>query len=314
MQLKKLRANEVPLIIREKRVIRNLFHSANARLLHSLSPQFSDRILKRHLDKPASHSLALPIAYAKAALVEHLTLQIDPARLTHRLHDWVSLDEDERPRHINDYFLCFADWSPALKPIAKSPVYIEAVQLLETGLDYKLTSAYQRYIKRLEKGVATARNRSPLDTVEKINLYFERFVNLFSSIQRHGFLPLEDARHAAQPLNTASAIRSWRTNYGESDLGIAIGASRELVALPGGQHRLAVALVLKLNSIPVQLRLVHATRFSKDIKDDGSIDPITQIKNSISDLQVSLNRTTDNESRYSPTTHVSADQPSATAA
>lgn len=313
MQLKKLRANEVPRIIREKRVIRNLFHSANARLLHHLSPQLSEWILKRHLDKPASHSLALPTAYAKAALAEHLTLHIDPARLTHRLHDWVSSDEDEQPRHINDYFLCFADWSPALKPIAKSPVYIEAVQLLDAGLDYKSTSAYQRYIKRLEKGIATARNRAPLDTVEKINLYFERFVSLFTSIQGHGFLPLKDARHAAQPLNTASAIRSWRTNYGESDLGIAIGASGELVALPGGQHRLAIALVLQLKSIPVQLRLVHAACFSKGTQ-DGSIDPVTQIKNSISDLQVSLNRTTDDESRYFPTTHVSADQPSATVA
>lgn len=255
-------------------------------MLHHLSPQVSNWILQSSLDKPARHALALPIAYAKAALAEQLTLQIDPVRLTHRLHDWVSSDEDEQPRHVNDYFLCSADWSPALKPLAKSPVYIEAVQLLEAGLDYKLTSACQRYIKRLERGIATTRNRSPLDTVEKINLYFERFVNLFTSIQRHGFLPLEDARHAAQTLNTASAIRSWRTNYGESDLGIAIGASGELVALPGGQHRLAVALVLKVNSIPVQLRLVHAACFSKGTQ-IGSIDSITQIKNSIGNLQVS---------------------------
>lgn len=286
MQLKKLHASDVSSVIREKRVIRNLFHSANAHILHRLSPQLLHLLLKHNLDKPTHHSLTLPIAYAKSALDEHLTLNIDPTRLTHRLHDWVSSDEDEQPRHINDYFLCSADWSPALKPIARSPVYIEAVQLLDAGLDYKPTSAYQRYIKRLEKGITTTRNRSPLNTVEKINLYFERFVSLFRSIQRHGFLPLKEARIAAQPLNASSAIRSWRTNYGESDLGIAIGASGELVALPGGQHRLAIALVLNLTSIPVQLRLVHAARFSKSIQ-DGSIDPITRIRNSISDFQIS---------------------------
>lgn len=255
MQLKKQRASDIALSLREQRAFLNLFHNASAQSLKRLSPSLLRFVLQSALKKPANKPLFLPVAYGKAALGEQINLSIDPTKLTFRLHDWVHTGE--RPYHVNDYFLCAADWAPALNPIAKTPVYIEAMQLHAAGLDYKSTPAYENYLKRLERGIAPTRNKAALDTREKINLYFERFISLFNSIQTHGLVSIEQARRIATTLNSSSAIRSWRTNFGESNLGIAIGPTGEVVALPGGQHRLAIAIAMQLPRIPVELRLIH---------------------------------------------------------
>ncbi len=257
MQFKTLRASEVSLFIREKRVIQNLFHSSNAWILRGLSPQLLHWIVRCNLDKPARHLLSLPVSYAKADLAEHLTLRIDPPRLTHRLHDWIRSDEDERPRHINDYFLCSGEWASALNRISDTRVYAEAMQLYDADLDYKMTDAYKTYRIGLAKGHVQTRNKTALDTAEKIELYFARFVKLFRSIQRHGIIPVAEAKKLSGMMGGKSIIRSWRTDYGETNIGVAIGASGELVALPGGQHRLAIASILNLKQIKVELRLVH---------------------------------------------------------
>ncbi len=255
MHLKKLRASDIPLLKREKRVLRNLLHSSCASLLYRVSQPLSRMILRNALGKQKIEPFALPVAYAQVALQDHLHCHIAPMRLTYRLHDWVSADH--RPYHVNDFFLCSADWSQALNPIDKSPVYLEAMQLQAVGLDYRSTAGYEKYIRQLEKGSAPTRNKSVLDTKEKIDLYFERFVSLFRSIQVHGLVSLEEARRMRDSLNSRSAIRSWRTNFGESNLGIAFGPDGEIVALPGGQHRLAIAIALKLDKIPAELRLLH---------------------------------------------------------
>ncbi len=225
------------------------------------------------------------MAYCKAALGEQIILSIDPTELTFRLHDWVHVGE--RLYHANDFFLCAADWGPALNPIAKTPVYIEAMQLHSAGLDYKSTPAYENYLKRLERGIAQTRNKAALDTIEKINLYFERFISLFNSIQTHRLVSIEQARRIATTLNLSSAIRSWRTNFGESNLGIAVGPTSEFVALPRGQHRRAIAIAMQLPSIPVELRLFHMAHLldATHISDTEWLNKIEEERRS-SDRQV----------------------------
>ena len=51
--------------------------------------------------------------------------------------------------------------------------------------------------------------------------------------------------------------RSWWTELGEQDIGVAIDATGRLCKLPGGQHRFAIARALGLSEIPVQVRMLH---------------------------------------------------------
>lgn len=286
MTFKKCRATDITLTVREKRVALNLCHSTIAATSARLVPQIASGIVNRALQKAfkknnLSSALTLPIAYAKFTLAEFQYIEIPPQQLNFRLHDWIS--GNHGPQHANDYFICTGNWSAVLTEIQPSPVYLEAQQLHAANLDYVSTEAYQRYLKQLTQGHIHTRNKIALDTPEKINFYFERFVTLFRSIQTHGFMTLEQARKTKDPLSDRSAIRTWRTNYGETNIGIAIGPQGEFIALPGGQHRLAIACAIRLPAIPAEIRMLHIDWISKVI--DAEVkNPLELVRKNISHL------------------------------
>lgn len=285
MTFKKCRASDITLTVREKRVALNLCHSAIATASARIAPQLTSRIVNQALQKALrknhlTSALTLPIAYAKITLPEFQHIEIPPQQLNFRLHDWIS--GDHGPQHTNDYFICTGDWSAVLTDIKNSSVYLEAQQLYAANLDYVSTEVYQRYLKQLTQGRIHTRNKIALNNPEKINYYFERFVTLFRSIQTHGFMTLAQARKTKDPLSNRSAIRTWRTNYGETNIGIAIGPQGESIVLPGGQHRLAIAAVIGLPVIPAEIRLVHIDWISKVI--DAEEDPLNLVRKNISRL------------------------------
>ncbi len=96
-----------------------------------------------------------------------------------------------------------------------------------------------------------------LNSQELIDDYFQRFVALFHSIQAHGVVPVNSLKGPLAEKFQPSASRRRKTEWGERDIGVAIGPAGELVLLPGGKHRLAVATVLKISHVPVQVRMVH---------------------------------------------------------
>jgi hypothetical protein len=268
MTFKKCRTTDITLAVREKRVALNLCHKAVALTSARLVPQIAYGIVNQSLQKTLrknnlTSALTLPIAYAKTVLAEFQHIEVPPQKLNFRLHDWIS--GDLRQQHANDYFICTGDWSSVLTDIKSSSVYLEAQQLHAANLDYVSTEVYQRYLKQLTQGRIHTRNKIELNTHEKITFYFERFVTLFRSIQTYGFLTLEQARKTKDPLSNRSAIRTWRTNYGETNIGIAIDPQGEFIALPGGQHRLAIAAVIGLPVIPAEIRMLHIDWVSKAI-------------------------------------------------
>ena len=283
MTFKKCRASDITLTVREKRVALNLCHSAIATVSARIAPQLTSRIVNQALQKALrknhlTSALTLPIAYAKTTLPEFQHIEIPPQQLNVRLHDWIS--GDHGPQHTNDYFICTGDWSVVLTDIKNSSVYLEAQQLHAAQLDYVSTEVYQRYLKQLTQGRIHTRNKIALNNPEKINFYFERFATLFRSIQTHGFMTLAQARKTKDPLSHRSAIRTWRTNYGETNIGIAIGPQGESIALPGGQHRLAIAAVIGLPVIPAEIRMVHIDWISKAI--NAEEDPLNLVRKNIS--------------------------------
>jgi hypothetical protein len=305
MTFRKCRASDITLTIREKRVALNLCHNAVASASARLAPQIASGIVNRALQKALrknnlTSAFTLPIAYAKTVLAEFQNIEIPPPQLNFRLHDWIG--GDLGPQHANDYFICTGNWSAVLTDIKNSSVYLEAQQLHSAHLDYVSTEVYQRYLKQLTQGRIHTRNKIALDTPEKITFYFERFVTLFRSIQTHGFLTLEQARKTKDPLNNRSAIRTWRTNYGETNIGIAIGPQGEFINLPGGQHRLAIAAVIGLPVIPSEIRMVHIDWIKKFVNSDP--------ENPLADIRKALNARQTNPPQQ-PASKYSASSPAA---
>lgn len=144
-----------------------------------------------------------------------------------------------------------------MRPFCKSAAMVEANQLLAHRFDFRQTRVYQRHKSRLDPDNGLRRYNLALGTVQQLDDYFERYVALFRSVQVHGLLPHDQAAHLGTPLARPSLIRDWRSARYERDIGVAVGPKGELLALPGGKHRLAIAHALGLPTVPVEVRLLH---------------------------------------------------------
>jgi hypothetical protein len=257
-----LRAVELTSQHHRLRLTKLAWHSAVAEVCFGVAHRAAtarlfERAIERalHQAPDTAPAFTLPAAIALKALGNSALAEVPTSALNKRLHDWVRYEG--KAAFSGDYFICSADWSAWLTDLSSSSVMTEANQMHQAGLDYKSTRIYAKHLQNIERGAAVIRNKVSLDTPLKLNAYFNRFVALFESIQKHGVLPLKQARNCDEALSTSSSVRSWRTNFGEKDIGVAIGPDAELVLLPGAKHRLAIARVLGIARVPVQMRMVH---------------------------------------------------------
>jgi len=76
-----------------------------------------------------------------------------------------------------------------------------------------------------------------------INLYFKKLLNLFKSIKKYGV----------------------KTNI-DDNLEFMVDRNYNLVKINSGNHRFAISRILKLKSIPIEIKLIHSDCFKKNNK------------------------------------------------
>jgi hypothetical protein len=199
---------------------------------------------------------AVPNLYATYCFGEKLLFDCAPARIELRLVDWIS--DGQSSFHSSDYFLSAGDWGPISRAIMLSTVATEAVELYKSNLVYQSTDSYAGLIRAVERGKPLKRQHILLDQKELIDQYFQRFVALFRSIQEQGMISVSLLRSRGQATTD------------ELNVGVAIGPGGQLYRLPGGQHRTAIAKVLGLPSMPVEVRLIHTIWLSEVMSKTGS--------------------------------------------
>lgn len=242
----------------------NLLYSTERRVRRVVRGRLSctaavEQTLSRLRDvQDASHGqFFMPRQIAEDAFGPHLQRSVPTSLLTHRLHDWVRFGFEIT--HTGDFFLSSADWGACLTAVAECAVLEEARQLQAADFHYRQTASFAHYLRCKAEGHPLVRNKVRLDTQAKVEAYFERFVALYESIAQHGFQPLRAARRLTTRFDRPSSVRGAFTAWGEKDLGIALSADYGAVLLPGGKHRLAIALVLGLPRIPVRVRMLHVS-------------------------------------------------------
>lgn len=241
------------------RIMRNLVQGVRVGLAASMGPTLPfERMLSRGLGmgQRQERGFFVGVPFALAHFGDDLLLDLPTTKIDRRLVDLIRCGR--QTLHVSDYFLGLGDWHLLSNSVMKSSVAAEAIELAKHGLDYRETVAYRRYLARAKAGRAVTRNRIRLDSGAQIDGYFERFVALFRSIESRGLLRLEAARRNAPEISGSSVVRHWATEVSERELGVAIGPAGEYYRLPGGQHRTAIAMILGLKTIPVQIRLVHS--------------------------------------------------------
>ncbi|MXN49431.1 hypothetical protein GR138_30015 [Shinella kummerowiae] len=190
-----------------------------------------------------------------------LLLMIDPKTVNQRLHD--HLFDGERVRWIGQYFVDGSDWKPITRPLHGSRSHSEIVELSQFGRDFRRGPRYLHYVDKIKRGDMLKRNRVEIDTIEKLDSYFEYYLALIKSIETKGIV-----HHSIFGLFNHTGrghrwTRSFWQDLAERPIGVAINADGRLVRHSSGKHRMAAALALGVNRIPVEIRLVHARWLSR---------------------------------------------------
>lgn len=143
-------------------------------------------------------------------------------------YDWV------RRTDFNN-FVENSNWDEDVKPIQPK----ESVQqLFVEKIDYKQTEKYKKMKIAMEAGEVW--KCCDCETLEDIDHYFEELKKAFQSIKDEGF-------------KTQKELGQFRYN----DIRVMIDRSGKLLLGSGGNHRFAIAKLLKIQTIPVLIDSVH---------------------------------------------------------
>jgi hypothetical protein len=214
---------------------------------------------------------------ARRALGEELVIEIDPARLEHRLEHRVG--EGGRTYLIRDRFLGAGDWTPLLTLLRRSSTWREVEQIVQAGFDYRETRAYGWALKRAAAGSPVRRNFVALRSPEAVETYYRQTAELCRSIQEHG---LRRRREVGRRFADFRVRRPW-VELGEAEIGVAIGANGEIYRFASGKHRTAAAKALGIPSIPVEVRMVHAG-WVRQLMERASLPPVEALLLGIGEL------------------------------
>ncbi|WP_284337929.1 hypothetical protein [Comamonas sp. NoAH] len=191
---------------------------------------------------------ALHPAWVQECLGQRLVLQIPLEKIRFHMADWLELGD--RRLHTSDYFLAYGDLVPARYEMSRLPVLREVQELMAAGWQCEHTPTYAQLVKAMEQQRPVVRQQIRLDSLEKIQAYFQRFHALHASVAQHGVL---SNKEVAQKLGLES----------DREIGIALDRDGAVVKLHGGKHRFALAVAHQLKTIPVELRMVHAQALSE---------------------------------------------------
>ena len=223
-----------------------------------------DRTVKRIA---AEGGRALPVAQAHFHFSDALLLSVDPKSVKLRLLDYFM--DRGHPSWIGSYFVDGSEWQSILTPVAKSSSHAEVIELCRTRENFREGQRYQRYATKINAGGMLRRNRVVLDTIGKLDGYFEYYLTLIADIEKHGIVPHSELGLRGQTGNRHRWTRTFWQDLAERDIGVAIDADGRLVRHTNGKHRMAAALALGLPRIPVEIRMVHARWLAREAEKRG---------------------------------------------
>lgn len=238
-------------------------HSASSRAIATIKgllPLARDRFERRlavALEQAgAPNSFVLGDFAARRALGANLVIDVDPMRLTERMKHHSGASPGRI--YLHDKFIGSGQWQSMLRPISASVTHRDVQEIIGAGLDYRNTRAYRQALKKAGEQHPIRRNFVALKTPQLVDRYFQQVVELCRSIGENGISRRVDFRHTATAFKNPTVRLPW-VELTEADIGIAIGVDGELHHFGSGKHRIAAAQALRLRSVPVEVRVVHAS-------------------------------------------------------
>jgi hypothetical protein len=183
-------------------------------------------------------------AYFGATLAFYVPLRL----IQKELPDWLAIDNC--PCHTLQPFIAHHPLTHLMQPAKYLSLSKQIKTLVNANWQAKNTSVYQTLLAAANTKPHT-RHQVRLDNEAKIQAYFDKIKSLYDSIKTQGLQMHSVANQA---------------NFRGSPIYVGIDADGQLFKLPSGKHRLAIAKVLELKSVPVVVSMIHADWIKKKMQ------------------------------------------------
>ena len=252
--------------------------------LRLVSPvQNLDRLLQKAAQPGSCTNISLHLLRRK--LGDDLYLNIPARALTLCIR---RLTNPVAPRdHVLGYFILDEDWQKYHQDIRKTFIYEETAALVQNPEAIRESAWYKKTLANIAAGRYMLRHRKLLTTQEALDDYLNLCGKLLASVRAKGLLRLSgldaEQRNAYQGATRQS---SWED--AEVDLGLAVNAAGDVYRTADGQHRGALAVILNLPSIPVELRLTRRDWLRAALAKRPDLRPTDALRLAIRDLESDL--------------------------
>ncbi|WP_227370550.1 hypothetical protein [Halomonas sp. M20] len=208
------------------------------RILRPLEDRLFERWLTQKRFARQVEATGLPYRSVEAHLDKNLALQVDPNALTQLISIPRSFPVKSERRSALNQFIWKGEWDRTRYDFRKGSRYRLIDDIWRHQDDLIESASYRRLVQRIAQGNPFRSHQKGilLNTPDKVLAYLNVYIGYMKDMQRDGF----------------------DNTLGKDRLGVAIDRHGRVVKLNRGLHRLAMAQVLGLKTIPVQVRSVHA--------------------------------------------------------
>ncbi len=146
------------------------------------------------------------------------------------------------------HFILGGSWDIEAMNFAEGESCATMTDLFVNCCDFRQTDRYRRFHARLVCGDPVKHRGDYLRTEHGLENYFRRYYEIFEDMKTNGY-------------------KSQRELGGnDQEIGVAIGRKGNILHFWTGQHRLAMAKILGLETVPVVVHLVHYRWLLKCVK------------------------------------------------
>lgn len=193
---------------------------------------------------------------ARLVFGDALRLSVDPRTITLRLAD--AMNDGGAVRSIDTAFLDAGDWSAVTYPVADSRAHHEMLDICRFRGDFRRSGRYRVLAGRIMAGERVRRSGVALRSLADLDALYRRRLTLIETLERNGARPVLGLTRAERRLGGPGRSRSVWRELAERDIGVAVTAEGTLIRHACGRHRFAACQGLRLQRVPVEVRMIHA--------------------------------------------------------
>lgn len=142
-------------------------------------------------------------------------------------------------------------WDKPLQKFTHSTIYQSLHKRFMQNAPWTQTKLYKKDLKKINQG-KSVRGFTDADNLEK---RYKRYDELFQTIKREGYKTQTELLN--QDPNQTPALNNDAPYPELNEIGVCITRSGEVIRHGSGRFRLAIAKLLGLSELPVQIRVRH---------------------------------------------------------